>query len=777
MTNDERLGVFYLGKRLHPVTRELLPEPVLYPSKNLTTHAVVLGMTGSGKTGLSVGLLEEAALDGIPAICIDPKGDLGNLMLTFPDLAPADFRPWIDLDEAARAGVTPDQFAESTAASWKKGLADWQQDGDRIRRLREAAEVTVYTPGSNAGVPLALLRSFDAPRGEVDEETLRERVSAGVSGLLGLVGIEADPIQSRDHILLSRILHDAWAEGRDVDLGALILAIQKPGFDRVGVLDLESFFPARDRAGLAMSINNLLASPGAQAWMQGEPLDIGRMLVTPAGKPRISVVSIAHLSDAQRMFFVATLLSEMVSWMRAQGGTSSTRALLFMDEIYGFFPPTANPPSKGPMLTLLKQARAFGLGVVLATQNPVDLDYKGLSNCGTWFIGRLQTDRDKMRVLDGLEGASTASGNSLDRAQLDTLLSSLGKRVFLLHSVHEEAPVLFQTRWTLSFLRGPITREEIKRLSQAQKPAATVVRAAPVGVAQSAKLAAPQSMEERFVGGGTAYTPWVHGVARVHYVDAKQGIDAWEELSILAPLSDEPPFLLWGEGFALDTRSLRTAPNANATFSDLPAYVGKKSAANDWKKSLTAWIYQERPAELLHCDAFGLSAKPGEGEPAFRQRLAHAARERRDDAVAALEKKMAPKLKALAEKGKKADARVSREKADAQAATVNTVTTWGSAIFGSLFGRGSAVTKMASAARTTSRGFIAASDVEAAEESARDVAASREEFEAELKAEVERLTTEADPASLQLGRTALVARKADTQVVLVQLVWKSLQGA
>ncbi len=776
MTNYERLGVFYLGKTLHPVTRELLPEPVLYPSKNLTTHAVVLGMTGSGKTGLSVGLLEEAALDGIPAICIDPKGDLGNLMLTFPDLAPADFRPWIDLDEAARAGVTPDQFAESTAASWKKGLADWEQDGERIRRLREAAEVTVYTPGSNAGVPLALLRSFDAPRIEVDEETLRERVSAGVSGLLGLVGIEADPLQSREHILLSRILHDAWAEGRDVDLGALILAIQKPAFDRVGVLDLESFFPARDRAGLAMGINNLLASPGAQAWMQGEPLDIGRMLVTPGGKPRISVVSIAHLSDAQRMFFVATLLSEMVAWMRAQGGTSSTRALLFMDEIYGFFPPTANPPSKGPMLTLLKQARAFGLGVVLATQNPVDLDYKGLSNCGTWFIGRLQTDRDKMRVLDGLEGASTASGNSLDRAQLDTLLSSLGKRVFLLHSVHADAPVLFQTRWTLSFLRGPITREEIKRLSQSQKPAASAVRAAPV-VAQPAKPAAPQGIEERFVGGGTAYTPWVHGVARVHYVDTKQGIDAWEELSILAPLSDDPPFHLWSEGFALDTRSVRTAPNADATFADLPAHVGRKNAVADWKKSFTAWIYQERPAELLHCDALGLSAKPGESEAAFRQRLAHAARERRDDAVAALEKKMEPKLKALGEKVKKAEARVAREKADAQAATVNTVTSWGTAIFGSLFGRGSAVTKVASAARTTSRGFAAATDVQAAEEAARDAAESREELEAEVGAEVERLTAEADPASLFLGKTTIVARKADTQVVLTQLVWKSIEGA
>jgi hypothetical protein len=772
MTDYERLGVFYLGKPLHPETRALLPEPLLYPSKHLTTHAVVLGMTGSGKTGLSVGILEEAALDGIPAICIDPKGDLGNMMLTFPDLAPADFRPWIDVEEANRSGISPDEFAAKTAASWAKGLADWQQDGERIRRLREAAEVTVYTPGSSAGVPLALLRSFDAPRGEVDEETLRERVSAAVSGLLGLLGIDADPLQSREHILLSRILHDAWVEGQGVDLGALILAVQKPAFDRVGVLDLESFFPGKERAALAMGINNLLASPGAQSWMQGEPLDIGRMLVTPAGKPRISIVSIGHLSDEQRMFFVATLLSEMVAWMRAQGGTSSTRALLFMDEIYGYFPPSANPPSKGPMLTLLKQARAFGLGVVLATQNPVDLDYKGLANCGTWFIGRLQTDRDKMRVLDGLEGASAASGNTLDRAAMDDLLSSLGKRVFLLHSVHADAPVLFQTRWTLSFLRGPITREEIKRLTQGQKAAAPAVRPAHT-TARPTRPAAPQGVEERFHGNGSAYSPWLHGVARVHYVDARQGIDHWEELSLMAPLSEESPFVLWNEAESVEPRKLGDSPSPGAIFDDLPAHVGKKSAPADWKKGFAAWIYQDRPTSLLHNAFLGLTSKPGENEAAFRQRLAHAARERRDEAVAAFEKKMAPKFKSLDERLKKAEARVGKEKADAQAATVNTVTSWGTAIFGSLFGRGSAVTKVASAARTTSRSFSAQSDVEAAEAAARDVEESRDELEAEVAAEVARLTAEADPAALTIGKTEVVARKADTQVLLLQLVWKA----
>ncbi|MCA9086899.1 MAG: ATP-binding protein, partial [Planctomycetaceae bacterium] len=209
-----------------------------------------------------------------------------------------------------------------------------------------------------------------------------------------------------------------------------------PPFDRIGVIGLENFYPQADRFQLAMLLNNLLASPGFSSWMEGESLDIQKMLYSPDGKPRFTILSIAHLSEAERMFFVTIFLNEVVSWMRAQSGTSSLRAILYMDEVFGYFPPTANPPSKTPMLTLLKQARAFGLGVVLATQNPVDLDYKGLSNAGTWFIGRLQTERDKARVLDGLEGASAAAGHAFDRRQMEVILSGLGSRVFLLNNVH-----------------------------------------------------------------------------------------------------------------------------------------------------------------------------------------------------------------------------------------------------------------------------------------------------------------------------------------------------
>ncbi len=471
MQDYEKLGVFYLGRRWDPKTRKTLAELLLYDSKDLTTHGVCVGMTGSGKTGLCIGLLEEAAIDGIPALAIDPKGDLANLALTFPSLAPADFLPWVDEEEAKKQGVTPQQLAEKTAATWKQGLADWDEDGARIARFREACEVTIYTPGSKAGRPLALLRAFTAPPQAVldDDEALRARVQGAVSGLLALAGIDSDPMQGREHILLSQLVQRAWSAGQDLDLAGVIQGVQRPPFDKVGVLDLESFYPAKDRGGLALALNNVLASPGAAAWAEGEPLDIQKLLWTPAGKPRIAVLSIAHLSDAQRMFFVTTLLSEVLAWMRTQSGTSSLRALVYMDEIFGYFPPSAAPPSKLPMLTLLKQARAFGVGVLLATQNPVDLDYKGLANAGTWFIGRLQTERDKLRVLDGLQGAMDAASHAFDRQEMDRLLSGLGSRVFLLNNVHEDAPEVFQTRWTLSYLRGPLDKEQIKLLSAGQQ--------------------------------------------------------------------------------------------------------------------------------------------------------------------------------------------------------------------------------------------------------------------------------------------------------------------
>ncbi|MGB7158495.1 MAG: hypothetical protein WBD40_10550, partial [Tepidisphaeraceae bacterium] len=470
-TDYEKLGMFYLGRSYDLAQRKPNEELVLYDSKDLVTHAVCVGMTGSGKTGLCIGLLEEAAIDGIPAILIDPKGDLANLALTFPELRPEDFQPWINEDDARRKGLTPADYAARQADAWRKGLESWGQSTDRIKKFRDAADVVIYTPGSSAGIPVSIMKSFAAPDASIleDGELLQERVRTTATSLLSLLGIDADPVQSREHILLSTLLNNAWQNGSDLDLAALIGQIQSPPIARIGVLDLDSFFPAKDRFALAMRLNNLLAAPGFENWMKGEALDISSILYTPAGKPKLAIFSIAHLADAERMFFVSLLLNQIVGWMRTQTGTTSLRAIVYMDEIFGYFPPVANPPSKPPLLTLLKQARAFGVGVVLATQNPVDLDYKGLANAGTWFIGRLQTERDKMRVLEGLEGAAASAASNFDRQRMEQTLAGLGNRVFLMNNVHEDGPEVFESRWVMSYLRGPLTRDQIRKLSAMQR--------------------------------------------------------------------------------------------------------------------------------------------------------------------------------------------------------------------------------------------------------------------------------------------------------------------
>jgi len=459
----EKLGLFYLGRRVPEGADGPDPAaPILLDARDLTTHAVCVGMTGSGKTGLCLDLLEEAAIDGIPAIAIDPKGDLGNLLLSFPELRPEDFRPWVDPDEARRQGIDEDALAARTAATWRDGLARWDQDGSRITRMRAATEFALYTPGGTFGRPLSILRSFSAPSAPSAGGDAAESATGLVSSLLALLGLDDDPLRSREHAFLSSLLLAAWEQGRDMSLADLVREIAQPPISHVGVLDLETFFPAAERMALSLRVNNLLASPGFFAWMEGEPLDVARLLYTPEGRPRLSILSIAHLDDAERMFFVSLLLGEVLRWVRRQPGTSSLRALLYMDEIFGYFPPTANPPSKPLMLALLKQARAFGLGVVLSTQNPVDLDYKGLANAGTWFLGRLQTERDRERMLDGLQGAA---GGGVDRARLAALVTALRSRRFLLHSVRAEEPVVFESRWALSYLAGPLARPQIERLA------------------------------------------------------------------------------------------------------------------------------------------------------------------------------------------------------------------------------------------------------------------------------------------------------------------------
>jgi hypothetical protein len=808
LTDYEKLGAFYLGREFDPAANALKDDLVLYDSKDLTTHAVCVGMTGSGKTGLCISLLEEAAIDGVPAVCIDPKGDLANLLLTFPDLAPGDFQPWVDAGEAARKGLSPADLAAKTAETWKNGLAEWNQAPDRIARLKAAADVSIYTPGAETGIPLSVLRSFtptgeseggQSPGGTVpisDHGALRDRVGSVVAGLLSLLGIDADPIGSREHILLANILEGAWRQGLSLDMTGLIQAVQKPAFDKLGAFDLETFFPAKDRLKLAMQLNNLIASPGFATWMSGEPLDAQRLLFTADGKPRISIISIAHLNDAERMFIVTLVLNEMIAWMRNQSGTGSLRAILYMDEIFGFFPPTANPPSKQPMLTLLKQARAFGLGCVLATQNPVDLDYKGLANCGTWFIGRLQTERDKLRVIEGLKSALPDA----EGTDFEALMSNLTQRVFLMRNVHDDAPVLMKTRWALSYLRGPLTGPEIAKVMAPRKlgapgaasagytpPAAAGVSAAmPAAASSEAKAssrpAVGAGIPEYFLAatkgsGAVLYKPMIAGFAKLHYVDSKLSLDEWQTSGWLAPLADGSGAASWEDATRDGQLKSRLAPSPapEAEYAELPGVALRAASYAGWGKALQTHLYETARATLFYADAAKAASKAGESEGDFRARLALAGREKRDAAVAALRQKWAAKLLQLQDQIRRAEERHEREKAQLTQSRMQTAVNVGTSILGALFGRkkisATNIGRVGSAARSASKWGNKSQDVARAEENIEVLQQRLAETQKQVESEVARLETTLDASTIALRSVDVPARKSDIAVGEVALVW------
>lgn len=789
MNAIDQLGSFYLGKEFDESVSKPTDELLLYDSKDLVTHGVVLGMTGSGKTGLCMALLEEAAMDHVPAIVIDPKGDIANLMLTFPDLAAEDFRPWINEDDAARKGKSPDEFAADTAEMWKSGLADWGQSPERIATLRERVDVNVFTPGSKAGIPVSILSSLEAPPFEVvdDGELLGERIESTVSSLLSLVGVDADPIQSPEAVLLSSIFAHEWRAGKSLTLESLIRHIQQPAFDKIGVIDVDSFLSAKKRQELALKFNNLLASPSFATWLEGPPLEISNMLHAADGKPRISIFSIAHLSDSERMFFVSLLLNQMLGWMRAQGGTTSLRAMLYMDEIYGYLPPTANPPSKKPMMTMLKQARAFGLGCLLATQNPVDLDYKALSNIGSWFLGRLQTERDKLRVLDGLEGAAASQDSAFDRAKMEALLSGLGSRVFLLNNVHEGAPVLFHVRWVMSYLAGPLTRSSIKRLMD-PKRAGFESGAAPVAKAAANPMAMPGLSEapktpavrpsvgpgviEHFVAvAGPAedatYRPHLLRRGEVHFALKKAGVEGSRKIFKVNPMMEAG--IDWEQEVSIKTERLQSDPSDNAGFDALPGFAMNASNYKPVAKEFSEWMYRNERADIFHSPLLKAYANLGESEADFRVRLAQTAREARDEAVEKLRDKVESKLKTLDNRLRTAEGSLAREKAQADAAKVDAgMSVLGSLLGGILGGRRSSAT---TAVKRSSRAFQQHRDVAAAEEKVAGIEADIQEMEEDLKADIAALSESFDPSSLELETETLKPTRSNVKVDEVALLW------
>lgn len=784
-TDYEKLGAFYLGRTVDAATGQVSPEPLLYDSRDLTTHAVCVGMTGSGKTGLCLALLEEAAIDGVPAICIDPKGDLANLLLNFPALAPADFEPWVDAGEAARKGLEPPAYAAQVAQQWQKGLAEWDQTPARIAKLRDAVDMAIYTPGADSGLSLSVLRSFDAPpeAQRADAAALAERVTAVVSGLLTLLGRDADPLQSRDHILLSTLLAQAWTAGQNLDLGALVGLVQKPPLQKLGALDLESFYPAKERRTLALALNTLLASPSFAAWTRGEPLDAQSLLFTPEGKPRIAIVSIAHLSDAERMFVVTLLLNEVIAWMRRQSGTSSLRAVLYMDEIFGYFPPTANPPSKPPMLTLLKQARAFGVGCVLATQNPVDLDYKGLGNTGTWFIGRLQTERDRDRLLDGL---TSALGGS-NRSELAALLSQLQPRSFLMRNARDNAPQLLRTRWTLSWLRGPLTPAEISRLMASRKSARAAQAPAQAGspaqraMAAAARPAVPEGCEEYFApvqgnAEGLCYLPRLLATAKLHFVDAKLGVDVWQTRTLLAGFNDDGS-ADWAtaEVSTLTLSGLQQTPVEGAAFAELPAAAGRPAYWTAAPKALAAQLYETARATLWVCDSPKLTSNVDEPEGEFRARLALTLREQRDARVEALSAQYAGKLATAQQAVARAQATQTREQAQASQQKLQTVLAVGATVLGAFFGRkalsATTLNRVGAAARSASRIGSEAADAERATLGVEAAQQKLDALQQELQQAVAALEHSLDATTVPLRSSAVAARKTDILVGKLVLLW------
>ncbi|UCF70234.1 MAG: type IV secretion system DNA-binding domain-containing protein [candidate division WOR-3 bacterium] len=809
----EKLGSFYLGKEYDLAAKKLLEHLVMYDARDLTTHAVCVGMTGSGKTGLCIDLLEEAAIDSVPAIIIDPKGDITNMLLAFPDLRPEDFAPWVNPDDARRKDMTTEQYAKYIAQTWQNGLKEWDQGSERIRMFKQSADFLIYTPGSDAGLSVSILSSLSAPKlsWSENEELLRDKIQGTVSALIGLVGIDADPIRSREHILLSNIFENFWRRGEDLDLAKLIAAIQTPPVRQLGVFDTDTFFPEKERFELAMLLNNIIAAPSFDLWLQGEPFDISRILYSPDGKPRHSIFYIAHLSDQQRMFFVTLLLEQVLTWVRQQSGTTSLRALLYFDEVFGFFPPVANPPSKKPLLTLLKQARAFGFGVVLTTQNPVDLDYKGLTNAGAWFIGKLQTDRDKMRVLDGLESAISEAGSKMNRRQLNQSISSLGTRVFLLHNVHADHAIIFQTRWAMSYLRGPLTRIQLKDLmagiteEKAPAAAATQPSAEPMprpsiaakytedlprlspelpqtflpvrvnSVDALTALAEQIHQKTEQTQSTLVYEPSLLAWGNIHFIDRKIHIDELQKKVLLVDPSKVSGMIRWedAECVDIDPTVLAQQPEADARFGPVPKQLNTPAKFKALSKDFLDYLCHQNVLNLYYHAIANIYGQPYESEHEFRIRVQHFIREKRDAEVDKLRRKYTAQLQRLESKLYEEQQELTQDQARYAGHKREEIFSAGESIISVLgvFGRRRPTTAFSKAARKRRMTAKAKADVD---ESVREIARLQNEVQ-EIRSRMEHNVDDINDlwaTKIEKITTYKVRpKKSDCAVEMVSLTW------
>jgi hypothetical protein len=808
-------GKFYLGRIHEPQTGETSVQNLLYDPEDLTTHAVVLGMTGSGKTGLCIDLLEEAALNNIPALMIDPKGDITNTLLHFPDLLPGDFQPWVNPDEARREGKTVEQAAAETADLWKNGLHKWGIRSDRLKALQDSAHFAVYTPGSTAGIPVSILASLKAPEIPWAEnaEVLREKISGTVTALLGLVGLnDIDPVRSQEHILLSNIFETAWSQSRDLNLGELILQIQNPPFEKLGVFDINSFYPEQERFELSMLLNNILAAPAFQSWIEGQPLDIQSLLYGLDGRPRHSVFYIAHLSDTERMFFVTLLYSAVETWMRAQKGITSLRALLYFDEIFGYLPPIGNPPSKTPMLRMLKQARAFGVGQVLVTQNPVDVDYKALSNAGTWFVGKLQTERDKERLLDGLEGAAPG----IDRRTYDRLISTLDKRVFLLHNVHDDKPELFRTRWAMNYLAGPLTRTQLPKLNEmvgatiqakpspkpttGPRPAPTPTPAA-TPVAQEATTPAigsltrpkvPSGIGEYFLPNnltfsqavkasqhtfpagtktiGILYRPALLAQANVRFLKRNYNLDYEVQPTALVLEPDRLGGVRWDEWLSdpIDINSLDRRPLPDARYTALEGVFSDSKTLRAMESDFTDWIYYEQTAKVRANEPLEIFAGPQITEAKFLEMCKDAADEKKDGEIEKTEGSFHKKVDTLKDRLQREERELREDETELSQRKLEEVGTHVENVLSLFSGRRRKMTTSLSKRRMTSQ---AKADVEESLEAIEKYKREIESLEKEKEQEIEEIKQKWDEVAEDISEIPVTPYKKDILVKLFGIAW------
>ena len=789
----EKLKLFYIGKEK---IDEQTTVPLVYKNKDLRTHAAIIGMTGSGKTGLGISLLEEAAIDNIPSIIIDPKGDMGNLLLTFPKLQANDFKPWIEEQDAINNGLTIDEQAQKTASLWEKGITGDFQSKERIAKLKNAADFTIYTPGSTAGVPVSILSSFKAPSEEVleDHDILTSLITSTVSSLLSLVDIKNDS-SSKENILLSSIFMNAYSQSKDLSLEELISLIVTPPFSKVGIFDLETFFAQDDRLKLALKLNTIIANPSFKNWIEGEPLDISNLLYDENGKAKVSIFSIAHLNDSQRMFFVSLLLNQMVSWMRRQEGTSSLKALLYMDEIFGYFPPSKNPPSKQPMLTLLKQARSFGVGVILSTQNPVDIDYKGLSNIGTWFIGRLQTKQDKEKVIDGLSGDSDGK---IDKKELEKTISNLEKRTFIMKNINEDNIKIFKTRWVLSYLKGPISKDDIKKLmsekieklknkinSISSSKKENIVEKQNKSNSTSKdyiKPILPKTIEQKYLFNSQSdeysLQPYLLCSCSINFVNTSKNIDQNQELCYKIYLDERLNEISFEELENAKDLKLETKSRTNCIYYEVPSFLQNDREIKKLQKDFSNHIYRNNKLVLFKNTKLKLTSKQDESINDFKIRVQDRLNEKIDEEVEKLQTKFEKTENSLEKKLDKLLVKLEKEKDQATAKTTNTLISIGTSILGAFFGKSvltkTNIGKVARGAKGASDILKERSDIKFVEEDIQNLSNEIEELQEKLEIQIEQINEEYSIGNYEIEKFNLNLRRKDIYNTKIEILWEEI---